>query len=267
VKKPEEGNTEMLRTLKLDHAELLADRPPLPATLAQFEQLALRRRSVRRFRPDPLPHGLLERLLDIARWAPSGYNLQPTHFFVVDSEAARQRLCPAAMNQKHVLQAPVTVVFAGDRRVYENDFERILDEERSIGGISLEYEGILRRVVPLAMRAGPLGLNCLWKAILVALGPIVRLVAPLPQIPAVEHRAWHSKQASLAAMNFMLAATAAGLSTIPMEGFDEKRVRRACRIPGSFDVILLVSVGYADDTPRPKSRLPLEDRVHHVSAA
>lgn len=41
------------------------------------------RRSVRDYTDQPVPEGLLERVLDAARWAPSGGNSQPWRFVVV----------------------------------------------------------------------------------------------------------------------------------------------------------------------------------------
>ena len=44
------------------------------------------RRSIRRYRLDALPDGLVERLLEAARWAPSAHNRQPWRFAVLDGE-------------------------------------------------------------------------------------------------------------------------------------------------------------------------------------
>jgi len=41
------------------------------------------RRSIRSFKPDPVPKKILEELLDIGRWAPSGGNAQPWYFVVL----------------------------------------------------------------------------------------------------------------------------------------------------------------------------------------
>ncbi|MDD4876973.1 MAG: nitroreductase family protein [Dehalococcoidales bacterium] len=41
------------------------------------------RRSMRSFKPDPVPRKVLEELLDISRWAPSGGNAQPWYFSVL----------------------------------------------------------------------------------------------------------------------------------------------------------------------------------------
>jgi nitroreductase len=41
------------------------------------------RRSIRAFKPDPVPKKVLRELLDVSRWAPSGGNVQPWHFAVL----------------------------------------------------------------------------------------------------------------------------------------------------------------------------------------
>jgi nitroreductase len=48
-----------------------------------FAALARARRSVRGFRPDPVPRAVVERLLTLARTAPSGANLQPGRFIAL----------------------------------------------------------------------------------------------------------------------------------------------------------------------------------------
>ena len=44
------------------------------------------RRSIRAFKPDPVPKEVLTELLDVARWAPSSANTQPWEFFVLTGE-------------------------------------------------------------------------------------------------------------------------------------------------------------------------------------
>jgi nitroreductase len=57
------------------------------------------RRSIRVFKPDPVPKKVLQELLDVSRWAPSGGNVQPWYFEVVAGEAlakAKARLVEKA---------------------------------------------------------------------------------------------------------------------------------------------------------------------------
>lgn len=227
--------------------------------LDAFEQLAKKRRSIRHFLPDPIPDSMLSRLLECARWAPSGYNLQPAHFVVVTDASVKQQLFTACMSQRQIVEAPVVVVFVGDRRVMHNNAEAMIAQERAAGTISPEYEQLLRRYVPLAFSHAPLGLGWVWKALLV---PVVALFRPVPSMPAVHKRYWLGKQVVLAAMNFMLAAESAGLATVPMEGFDEARVRRVLNIPRSCIVPIIVPVGFAADRPIGKTRFPLERMMH-----
>ena len=52
------------------------------------------RRTVRQFRPDPVPRLVLERIVEAGRLAPSAANLQPLEFILVDEEAVRPEVFP-----------------------------------------------------------------------------------------------------------------------------------------------------------------------------
>lgn len=91
---------------------------------------------------------------------------------------------------------------------------------------------------------------------------MVGRLVPIPSVQAVHKGFWLAKQVCLSAMAFMLAAEAAGLATCPMEGFGERRVRRALGIPSGQTAVLVVPDGYADSSSQKKTRLPLEGRVH-----
>ena len=229
------------------------------ASLDAFESLAKSRRAVRNFRPDPVPIELLERLVDIARWSPSGYNLQPTHFVLVTDPAVKSRLVPACLKQRQVADAPAVVVITGDKRAAENNFQEMMAMERSLGSIDDKYERLLRKIIPLVFGQGPLGLAWLAKA---TAAPILGLITPTPSIPAVQKRFWLTKQTMLCAMTLMLAASSAGLATLPMEGFDERRVRKVLGIPRSQIVPVVIAIGYAAEKDLKKSRLPLERFIH-----
>ncbi|MFH1708871.1 MAG: nitroreductase family protein [Planctomycetota bacterium] len=85
-----------------------------------FLDLVRTRRSVRRYRPDPVPPELLTYALDAARLAPSACNCQPWRFTVADRPEIIARLCREAMGaplpNAWAVEAPViialSVVFA-----------------------------------------------------------------------------------------------------------------------------------------------------------
>lgn len=71
---------------------------------------------------------------------------------------------------------------------------------------------------------------------------LVGLLKPVPRLERPE--TWACKNAMLAAMSLMLAATAHGLSTCPMEGFDALRVRKILGIPPRYALPVVISLGY-----------------------
>jgi nitroreductase len=230
--------------------------------LDQFLKIVRNRRSTRHFYTKPVPADLLDKLLEAARWSPSAFNLQPTHFVVVTDAAKKEKLYPASVKQRQILEAGAVVVFTGDRDVVEHNFERTLQQDREALANTPEYESLLRRVVPLSFDRGLLGLGFMWKLVLEKIGG---LFTPIPRMQAIHRDYWLAKQVSIASQTFMLAAEAAGLATCPMEGFSERAVREALDIPSNHAVILVVPVGYADNTRSKKTRLPLNELVHQNS--
>lgn len=57
-----------------------------------FLQLVKKRRSIRRFKPDPIPDEYVDKIVEAARWAPSGANSQPWEFVVVKDWAIKDKI-------------------------------------------------------------------------------------------------------------------------------------------------------------------------------
>jgi len=76
------------------------------------------RRSIRLYKPDPVPEDLLRQVLDAAHWAPSAANLQPWQFVVVTDAGLRRELGKHArlfiLRFKHVEHAPVAIAILGN---------------------------------------------------------------------------------------------------------------------------------------------------------
>ena len=51
-----------------------------------FDEVVLGRRSIRGYKPDPVPRALIEEILQIAMRAPSSMNTQPWNFYVITGE-------------------------------------------------------------------------------------------------------------------------------------------------------------------------------------
>ena len=74
-----------------------------------YETIALRK-SIRAFMDKDVPDGLLTRLFEAARLAPSASNRQEWRFIVVRESEMRKKIALAAFGQKHIAQAPVVLV-------------------------------------------------------------------------------------------------------------------------------------------------------------
>ena len=68
-----------------------------------------RRFSCRSFETRPISRDTLEAILEAARWAPSGGNLQPWRFVVVLDSGRRRALAGAAFGQTFLAGAPVVI--------------------------------------------------------------------------------------------------------------------------------------------------------------
>jgi nitroreductase len=94
------------------------------------------RRSIRLYRPDPVPDEMIEQLLEAGRWAPSASNRQPWAFVVVRDEAIRQQVARHAayyfIRWAHVSEAPLLIVLCGDRR--NRIYRQFLHEDVGLAG-------------------------------------------------------------------------------------------------------------------------------------
>lgn len=71
-------------------------------------------RSVRDFRPDPIPDQDLAEILEVARWTGSGGNSQPWTFVIVRDRATLQGIAAASPNTRHVGGAAAAIVIVMD---------------------------------------------------------------------------------------------------------------------------------------------------------
>jgi nitroreductase len=73
------------------------------------------RRSVRSYKPDPVPEEVLRRVLEAARLAPSARNRQAWRFIAVTDPGKIEKLAEAANGQSFVAEAPVYLAFCATR--------------------------------------------------------------------------------------------------------------------------------------------------------
>jgi len=119
----------------------------------EFYDVIKTRRSVRSYKPDPIPDDVLKRVLDAARIAPSGSNRQPWKFIVVKDEETKKKLVPACHNQSWMAEAPLIIVACAQ----ELDYNR--------GGYMGKLSGVMDATIAfthLILAARAEGLGTCW---------------------------------------------------------------------------------------------------------
>jgi nitroreductase len=86
----------------------------------------LAHRSVRGYKPDPLPAGTLETLIAAAQSAATSSNLQTWSVVAVSDPATRAELAKIANNQQHIVECPLYLAFIAD----VSRLERIGEQEK-----------------------------------------------------------------------------------------------------------------------------------------
>ncbi len=87
-------------------------------------------RAVRSFRPDPVPRGVVDDILEVARWSGSASNRQPWELVVIRDRETLGALAHLEGYAKHLGDAPlgIVLVMAGERPTQETYDEGRLAE-------------------------------------------------------------------------------------------------------------------------------------------
>ena len=220
------------------------------------------RRSIRKYTAKPVPPEVIQKALDAALIAPNSSNLQTWEFFWVKSPEKKQKLVKACMSQSAARTAQELLVVVANPSLWKKTNPEMLKFVREMKVhklISTYYE----KLVPLTYGLWFLApLKWAFISLIGLFRPITRGPIGLKDIQEVS-----IKSAALASENFMLAVTAQGFATCPMEGFDEVRVKNLLGLSWRTRVVMVISVGEADPvkgTWGPQVRFNRDWFVHEV---
>jgi nitroreductase len=190
------------------------------------------RRSVKRFKPDPIAPEILEQIVALTLAAPSSFNLQPWRIVLVDDPAQKEALADVSWRQKQIVEAPVTFVYAVSISGWEHHLETILAQGGHHGAWPEKVAEYFRNAIPGFQRG---------------LGPLAREYAV--------------KDALIAATHTALAAESFGLGSCFMNGWSEDGVKKVIGVEGDPDIAisLLLPIGTPAEVPHFSGRL---DREH-----
>jgi len=183
-------------------------------TEKSLEQAIRERRSTPSFDGKLIPQEDLMKILEAGLSAPSGYNMQPWRFIVVQSPEQRRRLRGASYNQAKVEEASAVIVACGDADGWRRDLDMMLQHGLA-GGMPESYAAQAKSSVPKYMSS----------------------------FSGEEMKGWLNKQVMLAFTHMMLMSEVLGYDTAPMEGFEQEKVHDVLRLPMSFWVVALLAIG------------------------
>ncbi|MDT0442830.1 nicotinate-nucleotide--dimethylbenzimidazole phosphoribosyltransferase [Streptomyces johnsoniae] len=191
-------------------------RPPAPGypepERDTVHRLMRERRDIRNgFRPDPIPHDVLLRVLEAAHTAPSVGLSQPWDFVIIRSPETRTAVQELAVRQRQA-------------------YAKSLPKGRAKQFKELKVEAILDTPVNIVVTADPTrgGRHTLGRFSQPQMAPY---------------------SSALAVENLWLAARAEGLGVGWVSFFDERELVRALDLPEHLEIVAYLCVGYVDEFP------------------
>jgi nitroreductase len=223
--------------------------PSAPSPPISLQEAIHTARSLRRFRPDPVPDALLEQVLDAATRAPSAGNSQNWAFVVVRDAQLRAALGAVYRKASRIADA----MYAARGRpahLSERQFQNMMTSGAWL------WEHMADAPVLL--------IPCLRH-------PVVPPAAALPADIRPHHAAELAYAARIrgasiypAVQNILLTCRALGLGTTITTNHIrcEQDVRQLLALPADYDTFAMMPIGWPLDGFGPLTRKPLSDVVH-----
>jgi nitroreductase len=189
-----------------------------------------KRRSIRKFKPDPIPEERILALLDSARLAPSGSNSQPWRFKVVRDRETRLQLAQASYKQAFIAEAPIVFVCCVDIKGFLNG---TVSGAQDLGRIGAVEDRIVKVIVDRTERYTPMDIEQMTPRIAFNLAI------------SIEH--------------IVLRALDFGLGTCWIRLFDEKAIKTIFGWGDHIHVVTLLPIGYPAESPAPRRRSSIEE--------
>ncbi len=193
----------------------------------EFNEVVRSRRSIRKFKKEPIPDSMIREVIDAGRLAPSGVNIQPWRYVIVKSEEKRKTVSNAVYS-KHAAIAPVLIICAIDLRTYAEMPVRIKE--------LIKADAIKSTPLEKASSEDIFG-NEVWLKVNSALNAAI----------SIEH--------------MVLKATDLGLGSCWLGAFDESGVKKAAELDEGYLITALLAIGYPDELPEPRPRLALNEII------
>jgi nitroreductase len=193
----------------------------------ELSEVIASRRSIRKYRQEDISADTIRLLLDAARLAPSGSNIQPTRFIVVQSPAAKEALGQWTP-YKFIIKASVIFVCCAD-------LTAMTTREHRMG--ELLKEGVFEGV-DIDMKD--------------------RSIATSSVVTEEAIKAYLTMNAAIAIEHIVLKAVDLGLGSCWLGRFDRDKIKEFLALDESIYPVVLLPVGYPDQSPKARPRVALD---------
>lgn len=204
--------------------------------IEDFLELVRKRRSIRKFKPDPVPDEYVENILEAGRWAMSGANGQPWEFVIVKNQDTKREI----------------------GKIYEDDLRLTYELEQT------RVERLRHPAFRDDYQQDKLGFVTAPVLIVVCGDRRTVQASVLEASFIAESKGLYSSLAN-AANNMHLAAATLGLGSewLSVDAYWEGRLKSLLGIPDVFVVILIIPIGYPAYQPASGYRRELKELVHY----
>jgi 5,6-dimethylbenzimidazole synthase len=211
-------------------------------TYDQFLKLVRARHTSRGFKPDSLPDGAVEKILEAARWAMSGANSQPWEYIVVKDPKVKKDLfrCYSEDNTDFIYWMEQQRVFELRHPAYQMTADEAVERQRRGAGWS----------------EAP--------ALIVVVGDGRRQWGTVQGAHTFGRDQSHLTDGLANTCTFMhLAAVSLGLATQWVTIHVQEPFKKVLGVPDLMMLYLIIPIGYPAVQPSEGVRRPLEEIVHH----
>lgn len=194
-----------------------------------FEKIIHERYATKLFDGRKIPDSKVSKLLDMIRYAPSSFNIQPWKIIVITDANTKEKLAPASWNQPQITSCSHLLVFCADKDVAANidRLEQLMIKNGAKPEDAKKYTDMMRNFEK--------------------------------NLNEEQKLAWAQRQAYLALGNALNGSKSLGFDSCPMEGFDPKEYAKILNLPANLVPTALCTIGNASDKPKPKLRFPEEE--------
>ena len=215
-----------------------------------FSEFVRSRRSIRSFKPEPIPEELLQRVLEDAKWGPSWTNTQP-YFLAIASGEKRDRLAAAylklfdeSLDVQHKKKFAFVKMFFSGKGKPDGDYKTYLPYPEELKQYRTKTGVGLYSLLGIA-RDDRKARDAQWRKNFEFFGaPTVIFVFVHDGL-----KQFAAQDAGIMEQTLMLSALANGLGTCPQGAIPTwaSPVRAEFDIPKNYKFITAIAIGYPTD--------------------